>query len=1024
MKKIFFISIAIFQFSIAKAEVISHDNSYQISDTNIIIVDTNQTLTIYSNTIVSGIRVYLGGKLIINPGVTVTVIEETNGNDELHLYPTAEISGGGILKTSCVIDHDIIFRIWETGVFNVDFESSSGRAVFLNGGSENTLIIHKRITIDNGAKLMYAGSNGLSTLYALDNIINNGKLLTGTGFIVFKGQSITNNDTISADLKIDTNCSITGSGIWRNTYTFVNSFRTLTLMDNVKMSSRNFIIETNGILDLNSFTLTLDQNSAYSIYLAFILNSSSAVLNGGLIKTLGSVQLYFNYGSNFNTPLRIASGNAATYFLFTAYNAIFNKSITIDSGATFSDNGYDVTAKNDIINYGTINSGGHFIFKGSLLSNFGNAYFGQIDFDSSCSIQGNGIWSGGYYKIKNNKSLTLLSDVTLKNSNFILDNYSILNPNSYALTYNTQSLFFGNFFVDSTANINNSGMIITQGTVNLTNRYKSNFNSPLRVNKGQTNVSENTVFQTSVFNNITIDSGSILNCANKVFANGNVSNNGTISGNEFRLFGQNFSNNGNINLSNFYFESGTLMNSSEQTLTGTGYFSDPTLCNFSNGSNVTLNSDHQFSKLIINAGGSFDITNKLIKISGGLGYNNSPIINNGTFTTTGSNIEYNGTNNYQTIATANIIYNSMKINNPNGAYMFGNITIPSLLIIQSGNLVLNGNIITLDSSAAMSETPNNTVSGTSGFIITTRYINAQTELNVGGMGAVISTSQNLGTTVIKRGHSNQFGIVGHQSVSRYFDITPSNNSNLNATLGFKYDDSELGTIQESQLGLFKSTNGGLNYVFEGGTIDTLNNQITVSGINDFSRWSAGRRQEAIAANITLAIEGLLDVNTLRLNSRDTVTSYLANSMSPYNFVDSAKSIIDTVNYTGSFLFANAPSGIYYIAIKHRNSLETWSKSGGEEYKVGINLNYNFTTSLAQAYGNNLKLISGLACIYSGDVNNDGTIDIGDLGLIDNDSYNFIVGYANTDVNGDGFVDLIDLAIADNNGLNFVSVVKP
>ena len=88
------------------------------------------------------------------------------------------------------------------------------------------------------------------------------------------------------------------------------------------------------------------------------------------------------------------------------------------------------------------------------------------------------------------------------------------------------------------------------------------------------------------------------------------------------------------------------------------------------------------------------------------------------------------------------------------------------------------------------------------------------------------------------------------------------------------------------------------------------------------------------------------------------------------------------------------------------------------------MDYDFTISQSQVYGDNQKLISGYWCIYSGDVNNDGTVDLGDLGMIDNDSYNFTSGYVNTDVNGDGFVDLDDLAIADNNGLNFVSVVKP
>lgn len=66
--------------------------------------------------------------------------------------------------------------------------------------------------------------------------------------------------------------------------------------------------------------------------------------------------------------------------------------------------------------------------------------------------------------------------------------------------------------------------------------------------------------------------------------------------------------------------------------------------------------------------------------------------------------------------------------------------------------------------------------------------------------------------------------------------------------------------------------------------------------------------------------------------------------------------------------------------------------------------YDFTSSAASAYGSNLVLKSGVYCVYSGDVNQDGTVDGTDTQLIDNDSYNFNSGYLATDVNGDNFTD--------------------
>ncbi|MDQ3020860.1 MAG: hypothetical protein M3R36_09860 [Bacteroidota bacterium] len=63
-------------------------------------------------------------------------------------------------------------------------------------------------------------------------------------------------------------------------------------------------------------------------------------------------------------------------------------------------------------------------------------------------------------------------------------------------------------------------------------------------------------------------------------------------------------------------------------------------------------------------------------------------------------------------------------------------------------------------------------------------------------------------------------------------------------------------------------------------------------------------------------------------------------------------------------------------------------------------------------------------IYSGDVNQDGVIDVSDLGLIDNDGLNIVTGFVATDLNGDNLVDVEDAAIADNNALNFVVVIRP
>ncbi|MDQ3022019.1 MAG: hypothetical protein M3R36_15825 [Bacteroidota bacterium] len=175
----------------------------------------------------------------------------------------------------------------------------------------------------------------------------------------------------------------------------------------------------------------------------------------------------------------------------------------------------------------------------------------------------------------------------------------------------------------------------------------------------------------------------------------------------------------------------------------------------------------------------------------------------------------------------------------------------------------------------------------------------------------------------------------------------------------------------------------------------------------------------ISLNVTLAIEGLFDIQTGMLHDKDTVKIFLRNTNSPYNIIDSSKSVLDSVSMTETFNFDKASSGTYYIIVKHRNNIETWSKAGGETFIQGNIHNYNFTDSQSKAFGNNLVLKGSRYCIYSGDVNQDGTIDLSDMQLIENDVRRFQSGYVNSDLNGDDFVDINDFSIAERNTSKYI-----
>jgi hypothetical protein len=124
-------------------------------------------------------------------------------------------------------------------------------------------------------------------------------------------------------------------------------------------------------------------------------------------------------------------------------------------------------------------------------------------------------------------------------------------------------------------------------------------------------------------------------------------------------------------------------------------------------------------------------------------------------------------------------------------------------------------------------------------------------------------------------------------------------------------------------------------------------------------------------------------------------------------------------------FNTAPSGSYYLVVKHRNSVATWSAT---PVTVGSTpLTYNFSNAATKAFGSNMAFLeAGVYGLFSGDFNQDDYIDIFDYPLFDNDNLNGMGNfvYTVTDLNGDGYVDIFDYPIYDQNNTNGVSLIAP
>lgn len=186
-------------------------------------------------------------------------------------------------------------------------------------------------------------------------------------------------------------------------------------------------------------------------------------------------------------------------------------------------------------------------------------------------------------------------------------------------------------------------------------------------------------------------------------------------------------------------------------------------------------------------------------------------------------------------------------------------------------------------------------------------------------------------------------------------------------------------------------------------------------------------------NVSIFLEGLFNGTEMnKVNGSngyyfpgliaDQVVVELHNAAFPYSLAAGPFTVALNINGTAALTLPASMAASYFIVIKHRNSIETWN---GNPVPFGSgSVSYNFTSAAGQAYGNNLKLISGKYVIYSGDVNQDGNVDTADLSPIDNDSYNFLTGYRSTDINGDGVIDTGDMTIVDNNAAIYIGKIVP
>ena len=196
----------------------------------------------------------------------------------------------------------------------------------------------------------------------------------------------------------------------------------------------------------------------------------------------------------------------------------------------------------------------------------------------------------------------------------------------------------------------------------------------------------------------------------------------------------------------------------------------------------------------------------------------------------------------------------------------------------------------------------------------------------------------------------------------------------------------------------------------------------------------------VTLNLTAFLEGFYyDINTMRANifelgistdpgETDTVTVNLwaATSLGNTEPDHTVKAVLHT-DGTATMQFPSTLMGNeFYIAVKHRNHMETWSKLPVTFSSI---TEYDFTDNLLKAYDDGVNppmtaVAGSKFAFYGGDVNQDGTVDGSDANDIEIGANNFDYGYNSADANGDGETGGQDANIVEINANLFLFYARP
>lgn len=233
-----------------------------------------------------------------------------------------------------------------------------------------------------------------------------------------------------------------------------------------------------------------------------------------------------------------------------------------------------------------------------------------------------------------------------------------------------------------------------------------------------------------------------------------------------------------------------------------------------------------------------------VNVSGNIVLNNADFFCNGVFNASDGTVWLTGKSNTSFSGLDVPVIGSLQLNTgpTTSLVLQTGLQVSGVLNFQSGQIQLNGQQLQLIGSAILQgESETSRITGVTGGSVyaSAVAVNAPNQLNIGNLGAMLTSSADLGTVTITRSHVPAVNPINNslQGIQRTFFILPENDAALNANLRFYYFDAELNGNDSNTLSLWKSADG-VNWSIVGADVrDVINKYVEKDGVASLSYWT-------------------------------------------------------------------------------------------------------------------------------------------------------------------------------------------